>query len=188
MLIMFAALMILFSAAGAETQEQGLEEIQQLAEIAQVDGKEGMSLEEMTNAFSETAMSEYAESTSGFRMQYPSVFQFDEESDGNKAYTADGKSSLEIINHEGKLTEDALTESIRLLMPGVTPVRHEQNGCLQVDTEEDDGKMSRTDLYFLAENSFHHVIIRFPAEEKEIYLPYIEYMINTMETKETDLG
>ena len=65
MLIMFAALMILFSAAGAETQEQGLEEIQQLAEIAQVDGKEGMSLEEMTNAFSETAMSEYAESTSG---------------------------------------------------------------------------------------------------------------------------
>ena len=57
-----------------------------------------------------------------------------------------------------------------------------------MDTEEDDGKMSRTDLYFLAENSFHHVIIRFPAEEKEIYLPYIEYMINTMETNDTDLG
>lgn len=188
MLIMLAALLIAFAAAGAETQEQGVEEIQQLVEMAQVDGKEGMSLEEMTNAFSETAMSEYAESTTGFRMQYPSVFQFDEEADGNKAFTADGKASLEIIHHEGKLTEDTLAESIRLLMPGVTPVKHEQNGCLQVDTEEEDGKILRTDLYFLAENSFHHVIIRFPAEEKEIYLPYIEYMINTMETEDTDLG
>lgn len=176
------------TAACAETQEQGLEEIEQLVEIAQVDNQEGMSLEEITNAFSESAMSEYADSASGFRMQYPSVFQFDEETPGNQAVTADGKATLEIINHEGALAEETLVESIRLLIPEANPVKNEQNGCLQVDSTENEGKTCRTDLYFLTKKSFHHVIIRFPAEEKEIYSPYIEYMINTMETNDTDLG
>ena len=174
--------------AFAETEEQGLEEIRPLVEMAQVDEKEGMSLEEMTETFSDAAMSEYAESVSGFRMQYPSVFQFDEESDGNRALTADGKASLEITNHQGGLTEEALVESIRLLMPEAEPVKNEQNGTLRVDSMEEEGRTCRTDLYFLTEKSFHHVIIRFPSDEKEIYSPYIEYMINTMETNDTDLG
>jgi len=180
--------LIPYAAVYAETQEQGLEEIEQLVEIAKVDNQEGMSLEEITNAFSETAMSEYADSVSGFRMQYPSVFQFDDEAEGNQAVTADGKATLEIINHEGSLAEETLVESIQLLIPNAKPVKNEHNGCLQVDTTEDEGKIYRTELYFLTEKSFHHVIIRFPAEEKDIYSPYIEYMINTMETNDTDLG
>lgn len=181
-------LMLLPTAVNAEKQEQGLDEIKQLTEIAQVDEQEGMSLEEMTDAFSKTAMSEYADSTSGFRMQYPSIFQFDEETEGNLAVTTDGKATLEIIHHEGAPAEETLVEAIRLLIPNAEPVRNEQNGCLQVNIEEDEGKTCRTELYFIAEKSFHHIIIRFPADEKDIYLPYIEYMINTMETNDSDQG
>lgn len=188
MIILFAATLIPFTPVSAEKQEQGLEEIEQLVEITQVDSREGMSLEEISDAISETAMSEYADSASGFRMQYPSVFRFDDETEGNQAVTEDGKATLEIINHEGVLAEETLVESIQLLIPDAKPVKHEQNGCLQVDTTEDDGRICRTELYFLTKKSFHHVIIRFPAEEKDIYSPYIEYMINTMETNDTDLG
>ena len=40
----------------------------------------------------------------------------------------------------------------------------------------------------LTGNSFHQIIICYPSEEQGTYFPYIEYMINTMETNETDLG
>jgi hypothetical protein len=187
-IIFIIALLLSLVTACAEQAEQGVEKIQHLVQMTQGDEREGMSLEDMTKAFSENAMSQYADSASGFRMQYPSVFLFDEEAEGNRAVTEDGKASLEIINHEGVLPEDALVESIRLLIPDAKPEKNEQNGCLQVDTTEDEGKMCRTDLYFLTQKSFHHIIIKYPAGEKEIYSSYIEYMINTMETKESEQG
>ena len=64
--------------------EQGLEEIQPLLEMTEVtEEKEGVGLEEMTEAVTESVMSEYLDSTTGFSMQYPSIFQFDEELPGN---------------------------------------------------------------------------------------------------------
>ena len=78
--------------------------------------------------------------------------------------------------------------AIRLEIPDAVQQKNEQNGCLRFDRTTDDGTAAQTDLYLLTEHSFHHIVLRFPEEEKETYYSYIEYMINTMETNETDLG
>ena len=174
-----------------EDAEQGLEEIQPLLEITDTEEeKEGMSLEEMTEAFSDTAMSEYLDSSTGFSMQYPSIFLFNEELPGNTAATADGRAILTIdhMDNQGGLDEETLKAAIRLEMPDAEFQKNEQNGCLRTDRLTDDGKTGQTDLYLLTDHSFHHVMIRYPSEEQGTYFAYIEYMINTMETNETDLG
>ena len=162
-------------AADGETTEQGLEEIIPLIEMTDINGTEGMGLEEMTDAYSESAMSEYMDSVTGFRMQYPSIFQFD---DYGTAFTADGKATLSIdnMNNQTGLDEATLLQAV------------EQNGCLRFDRNTDNGNVIQTDLYFLTEKSFHHITMRYPATEKEKYQSYLEYMINTMETAGTDLG
>ena len=174
-----------------ETAEQGLEEIRPLMEMASdVNETEGMSLEEMTDAYTEAVMSEYYDSITGFSMQYPSVFLFDEGGNGNIAATENGKATLSIDNmpNQGGLDEKALLEAVRLEIPDAEPRKNEQNGCLRFDRNTDNGQTGQTDLYLLTEKSFHHITLRYPAAEKDIYDSYIEYMINTMETSGTDLG
>lgn len=175
----------------AEETEQGVEELQQMLEINDVGNSEGMSLEEMTDAFTESTMSEYMDSTTGFSMQYPSVFQFDEEQGESIAFTSDGKAMLSIDNmagNESGLDEKTLEEAIRFENPDAMIQKNEQNGCMRVDRVTDGGKTEQTDLYLLTEHSLHHIILRYPAEEQETYFSYIEYMINTMETSGSDLG
>ena len=175
----------------AEETEQGVDELQPLLEINDVENTEGMSLEEMTDAFAESAMSEYFDSVTGFSMQYPSVFQFDEGLAGSVAFTADGKAVLSIDNmagNESGLDEQTLEEAIRFENPDAVIQKNEQNGCLRVDRLTDDGKTGQTDLYLLTDHSLHHIILRYPPEEQEIYFSYIDYMINTMETNGSDLG
>ena len=88
----------------------------------------------------------------------------------------------------GNLTEEILLEAIKLEVPDAEPRKYEQNNCLRVDRKTQNGTRCRTDLYLIAKQSFHHVIIEYPAEEQETYGTYIEYMINTMETKESEQG
>ena len=172
-----------------EAEEQAVQEIQQLLEVSEVEGTEGMDLEALTEAFSDQAMSDYLDSQTGFGMQYPSVFVFDEEKGGLTAGTKDGKASLSIENMQGgNLTEEILLEAIKLEVPDAEPRKYEQNNCLRVDRKTQNGARCRTDLYLIAKQSFHHVIIEYPAEEQETYGTYIEYMINTMETKESEQG
>ena len=189
-LIMISCLAFAAAETTAEETEQGLEEIQPLLELSEVNQAEGMSLEEMTEAFTESAMSEYYDGTSGFSMQYPSIFQFDESGDGASAVTADRKATMTIENmvNEGGLDEEPLVNAIRLEMPDAEPQKNAQNGCLRFDRKTDQGKTGQTDLYLLAAHSFHHIVLRYPSEEQEIYDSYIEYMINTMGTDETDQG
>lgn len=175
----------------AEETEQGVDELQPLLEINDVENTEGMSLEEMTDAFAESAMSEYLDSATGFSMQYPSVFLFDEGQVGSVAFTADGKAMLSIDNmagNESGLDEKTLEEAIRFETPDAVIQKNEQNGCLRVDRIIDGGKTEQTDLYLLTEHSLHHITLRYPAEEQDAYFSYIEYMINTMETNGSDLG
>ena len=185
---------ICVAAAAAETNpedsEQGLNEIQTLMEISELDETEGMSLEEMTEAVTETAMSEYIDSSTGFSMQYPSAFVFDDETAEPYAVTADRKATLFIdsMENQGGLDENMLMEAIRFEIPDAEIRKNEQNGCLRVDRNQDNGQTMQTDLYLLTKSSFHHITLQYPAEEKETYFSYIEYMINTMETGETDLG
>ena len=172
----------------AEGAEQGLDELRPLMEMTDVNETEGMSLEEMTDAYTEAAMSEYYDSVTGFSMQYPSVFQFNEGSGTNTAATADGKAMMVIDNmpNPGTLDENALIEAIKMEIPDAVPQKNEQNGCLRFDRTAD-GNV-QTDLYLLTEKSFHHITLRYPAAEKETYDAYAEYMINTMGTAGTDLG
>ena len=189
-LLMVLSVASAFAGAQPDEAEQGLEEIRQLLEITDVDETEGMSLEEMTEAFAESAMNEYLDSATGFSMQYPSAFLFDEEQAGCFAATADGKATLAIDNmsNETGLDKDMLIAAIRNEAPDVAVKENEQNGCLRIDRIMNGGKTGQTDLYLLAKTSFHHITIRYPAEEQGTYFTYIEYMINTMETNETDLG
>ena len=193
LLALFCAALLIVAGLPARAEEaaeeQGVQEIQQLLEVSEVEKTEGMGLEELTEAFTEKAMSDYLDSATGFSMQYPSVFVFDEENDTATAYTEDGRASLTIENLQGgKLTEDVLIEAIKLEVPDAEPVRNQQNNCIRVDRVLRDAGRCRTDLYLIGKDSFHHVMIQYPADEQETYAPYIEYMINTMETKESEQG
>ena len=179
-----------YAEAGTDNAEQGVDEIQPLLEMTDVKQQEGMSLEEMTDAVAENTMSEYLDHGTGFSMQYPSIFVFNEEQQGTTAATADGKATLSVENMENLsgLDEKALTDAIRLEASNAEILKNDQNGCLRTDRLTSEGKTMRTDLYLLTKQSFHHIILCYPEAEKETYFTYIEYMINTMETKGTDLG
>lgn len=170
--------------------EPGLNEIEQIAELTEVQTTEGMSLEELTEAVVETAMADYFDSQTGFSMQYPAIFQFDETQSVPTARTGDGSAvmTIESLDGAGNLTAEMLTEAIRLEVPDANPQKNEQNGCLRLDRAGADGRECQTDLYLLTAKSFHHITVRYPAQEKERYDAYIEYMINSMAAAETDQG
>ncbi len=174
-----------------EAEEKGVQEIQQLIEMTNVEGTEGMGLEELTEAFNDKAMSDYYDRQSGFSMQYPSIFIFDEEKGTVTAFTADGKASLTIESMpvaENQLTEEKLLEAIKLGTPDAEPRKYEQNNCLRVDGPAEDGKSWQTDLYLIGKKSFHHVTLQYPKDEKETYYAYIEYIVNTMATETSEQG
>ena len=192
MIVMLAVCSVSVKAETAPegTEEQGLDEIQPLIEMSDVKDTEGMSLEEMTDAFADASMCEYMDSETGFSMQYPAVFQFDEGLGGLIAVSADGKATLSIENmaHDGSLTKEILLEAVKLEVPGFDAKDAETNNCLRVTRKEDQDKMIQTDLYYLTEKSFHHIILRYPSEQEGTYSSYIDYMINTMETSDSELG
>ena len=132
----------------------------------------------------------YREVDALFKKDKEVLVVFDEENTGTAAATPDGKATLKIdsMENQGELTEATLLEAIRHESEDAEIQKNEQNGCLRTDRATDNGKTVQTDLYFLTEHSFHHIIICYPAEEKGTYSTYIEYMINTMETNDTDLG
>ena len=187
-------LLCLYAGAYAENQpesmEQGLDEIQTLLEMSDMSDSEGKSLEEMTDAFEGASMCEYLDSASGFTMQYPAVFHFDESEDGLNAVSADGRATLSVENmiHDGGLTREILIEAIRLEVPGYEPGNAETNGCLYVSRSMDQGKLIQTDLYYLTKRSLHRITLCYPSEEQVIYSSYIDYMINTMDTRDSELG
>ena len=176
-------------AAAPATEEPAVEEIRPLIENSQVTETEGMGLEELTEAFSETAMSDYADSYTGFFMQYPAFFIFSEDQEASVAYSEDGKAALRIESMpvEGELTEEELKKAIQFEMPDAEILRNEQNGCLRVDRTNDRGQ-KQTDLYLITGKSFHHVTILYPADEEGLFAAYISYMINTMEIIGSDQG
>ena len=192
MIVMLAVCSVSVKAETAPegTEEQGLDEIQPLIEMSDVKDTEGMSLEEMTDAFADASMCEYMDSETGFSMQYPAVFQFDEGLGGLIAVSADGKATLSIENmaHDGSLTKEILLEAVKLEVPGFDAKDAETNNCLRVTRKEDQDKMIQTDLYYLTDKSFHHIILRYPSEQEGTYSSYIDYMINTMETNDSELG
>ena len=135
-------------------------------------------------------MSQYYDSGTGFGLEYPSLFQF-EETGGNTARSADGKASLTIENlknEDGALTEEMILGAIQLELADTEPKKYEQNGCLRTDREIEGGKRLQTDLYLVLANSFHHITIQYPAKQRDMYEALIERMVDTMGTEQTELG
>ena len=96
--------------------------------------------------------------------------------------------SIDHMENQGSLEEDALKDAIRLVIPNADIQKNEQNGCIRVDSIAEDGASCQTDLYFLTEKSFHHIMLIYPPEERETYHAYIEFMVNSMGTNTTDQG
>ena len=90
--------------------------------------------------------------------------------------------------HEGSLTKEILMEAIKLEVPNFDANGAEVNNCLRVTRKENQDTMIQTDLYYLTEKSLHHIILRYPSDQEETYSSYIDYMINTMETNDSELG
>lgn len=183
------SLICVFAAANIRAAaEQGVEEMQSLFAISDTGEGDGLGLEEMTEALDENMMGEYYDSVSGFTMHYPSMFQFDESIPGSMAVTEDRRATLliEHMENNGALDEKTLLEAFSF--EGSQPRKYEQNGCLRIDRSPENSGTLQTDLYLLTDKYFHHVTITYPEDEKGNYFSYIEYMINTMATSETDLG
>ncbi len=135
-------------------------------------------------------MNEYLDSRTGFSMQYPAVFTFDDEGAGTEARTQDGQATLTVEsleNAEGALTEAMILEAIRLEAPDAEPVRNEQTGCIRIDRELEGGRI-RTDFYLVLKDSFHHVTMEYPAAERERYAAFADRMMASMGAGGNDLG
>ena len=138
----------------------------------------------------ESLMSEYIDTMTDFRIEYPSVFVFTENGSGAYAVTADGKSSLSIDSmvNDGMLDETSLINAIRLEIPDAELRRSDLKGIYRFDRSLEDSRTIRTDIWFLNEASFHHMILTYPAEETDVYDSYIEYMIHSIGSTKPDLG
>ena len=100
-----------------EAEEAGFAEIQGILEAHPLEDMEGMDLEELTAALTENTMGEFFDPVSGFRMQYPSVLQFTEETGGTAAQSEDGQIQMAVISTpDGK----SLTNQIRREKSGYT--------------------------------------------------------------------
>ena len=197
MIGMTAALGIMIAASAAsygeeaaenKPEEAGLAEIQGILEVQPVGDIDGMDLEALTSALSDSVMGEYYDPVSGFRMQYPSVLQFTEKDNEAAALSDDGRIRMTIESTpDGKqLTVQALTEAVRLGDPAGTIREYaEQSSFVMESTSGDE---FRIDLYTLLGDWLHHVTITCPRNEKETVMPFVEYMINSITTDGGDVG
>ena len=170
-----------------ETEEAGFSEIMGILEAHPVEDMEGMDLEALTEALTESTMGEFFDPTSGFRMQYPSMLQFTDE-DGAAALSEDGKIRLTIISTpDGKdLTDEILMEAVKMEDPSGEIRVYEEPDCLAKETITEEN--CQIDIYMISGGWLHHVTLVYPEDQKESIVPFIEYMINSMTTEDGDVG
>jgi len=195
--------MLVFTAAGAAegtetaqepaqptpaTQEEGYSEIEALLEINEMGDTEGMSLEEITDAFTNGAMKEYLNEKAGFSMLYPSVFEWDE--NGLIAASADGKAMLQIesISNGGVKNLQIIAEMTGKSEPEAQVEYTEKSGLLKMKRTGKENAMITVDLYLETDAWIHHAYMVYPADQDEVYDPYIPYMLNSMTSSEAEQG
>ncbi len=170
-------------------EESGLLELQPLLDAADVDDMEGMDLEQLTEALAEEAMSEYLNSETGFHMQYPSSFSFSEEGGIAIASGESGQIFLMIESMpkgEG-LTAEMIQQAIMLDSPDAKIQHYEESGCVRFDRRQDDGSLL-VDLYLITDTMIHHVSISCAETAEDMLYTYLDYMIHSISTDETDVG
>lgn len=170
------------------TEEAGYSEIEALLEINEMDDIEGMSLEEITDAFTNGAMKEYLNEKAGFSMLYPSVFEWDE--NGMIAVSEDGKATLQIesIANGGEKTLPIIAEMTKKSEPGAQVEYTEESSLLKLKKTQKENPVITVDLYLETGAWIHHAYLVYPADQDEIYEPYLPYMLNSMTSSESEQG
>ncbi len=176
-------------AGEAVPEEEGILEIQPLMEGTSVEDTEGMDLEQLTEAVTNEAMSEYWNSDTGFRMQYPATFIFSEEGGIAQAVDPEGmiRMTIECMPRDAALTEEMIQQAIMLDSPDARIRRYEESDCLRFDRDQDDGSLI-IDLYVFAPTKIHHISIACAEAASETTSTWLEYMIHSIQTDETDVG
>ena len=169
-------------------EEAGLTEIQGILDVQPVGDMEGMDLEMLTTVLTENAFGEYYDPASGFRMQYPSILQFDETEKGIVAMSDDGaiRMTIESTPDGGQLSVQMLMKAVQMEDPDAVIREYTDPACFVREMETEDEY--RIDLYCLSEEWLHHVILTCSATEKETIIPYVEYMIHSMTNDNGDQG
>ena len=195
--ILLAAILVLLclsglgeqpAASGEQNEEIALKELQPLMEMTEVENTEGLDLEELTEAYANSAMSEYVDGT-GLCFQYPSVLVFSEENGSSVAVSEDGAASLwiESLERDAQLTLDNLRSAVSLTSPKAETEILQDIGCLTVRQEGED-RVQIAEIYLLSKNWMHHLTMRYPSDQAETYNTYLSYLVNSLTTQESDLG
>ena len=176
--------------AGETADGNGFQEIEALLNIRDVGELDGMDLEEVTALLEKESFAQFYDGDSGFSLLYPDIFLFQDMTEEAVARTEDGSATLTISSTErnGMLSEKDLSDAIRLEHPDGRMRRYEMNGCLRVDSENAETGTASVNLFLMTDSWVHHICMTFLHEKQEQMLPYIEYMIYSMTSEETDAG
>lgn len=168
-------------------EEEGYDELIPLIGITDAQNVEGMGLEELTETYLNATMKEYYNGSTGLCIQYPATFSFDETGNGTVAVSADGKAFLVIESSpmEYDFDIDQMTEALKQA-ENCTVKCDELTGVIRRDIVTDDTIM--LDLYLPTESYLHHVSMTWPAAQQEIYGVFVDYMINSFTSDETEMG
>ena len=169
-------------------EEAGFAEIQGILDAQPVGDIEGMNLEMLTTTLTESAMGEYYDPVSGFRMQYPSILQFSEKEKGVTASSDDGKIRMEIESTpDGKqLTVQTLMNAVRMEDVSAEIREYTDPACFVKETEADGEH--RIDIYMLTGDWLHHVRLTYPEEDTASVYPFVSYMIHSMTSDDGNQG
>ena len=170
-------------------EEEGVGEIQPLLTLDGIEENEGMDLEQVTETYSSEAMNEYYNSENGFRMQYPSSFSFDENAGVATAFSPDHRVRMTIESVEGSsgLTPEIISQAITLDSPEAETKEYSGSSCYRFDRKGEDGSL-QIDLYVFTASWLHHIAFEISEGSEETIVPYLDYMINSISTDETDVG
>ena len=170
-------------------EEAGYAELEKLMSTCDSMDIEGMSFEEISDAYIDNAMVEYLDGNTGFGVMYPAVLNKQIEGNVTGFTSDDGKASIiiEAIPADKSLSIKDLEKSILTENPKAKITNNETTGCFRSDFDQEDGT-SVMDLYMSTDKWLHHVRYAYPKAQEETYGLYKDFIMNSMKTDELALG
>ncbi len=174
----------------APEEQKGYSELSGLLEKSELGAEgEGMTLEEITDAFTNGAMKEYVNEESGLSVQFPATFEFQEET-GDFAVSENGLARLEITSiQKGK--ESLLKSIMEMTKEGVRDAACDyqpEMGTLIMKRTDPENSTVYADLYLETDSWLHHAALTYPESEAGKYDPFLSYMLHSMTSSESEQG
>lgn len=175
--------------SSGQTEEVGYVELEKLMSTCDSMDIEGMSFEDISDAYIDNALVEYFDGNTGFSVLYPALLSKQLEGGSTGFTSEDGKATIliEAIPADKALSVKNLEESIRTGDPGAKTAFDEETGCFRSDSVQGDDTVVM-DLYLSAEKWLHHVRYSYPKAQEDIYGLYKDFIMNSMKTDELALG